>query len=71
MAREVAHDQFECPGCGETKHRCDFYAPRTKHTEVSHYCKACTRALRKRERKGTRAFEVRGELRQSNPKENL
>ena len=69
MAREIARDEFECPGCGEAKHRSDFYAPRTKHTEVSHYCKRCTSFLRRLERKGTRAFEARDKLRQSNPQE--
>jgi len=65
VAREVAHDQFECPGCGKTKCRSDFYAPHTKHTRVSHYCKRCTSFLRRLERKGIRAFEARDKLRQS------
>lgn len=63
MAREVEPDLFLCPGCEETKPRSDYYAPKTKHTGVAHYCKACSAKLRRHERKGVRAFQVRDKLR--------
>ena len=50
-------DEYRCPlprGCGHVKPKPDFYAPRTKSTEVSHYCKSCrarhAREARQRER---------------------
>lgn len=60
VAREVAHEQFKCPHCKETKRRSGFYEAKRKHTGVSHYCRECTRELRRGERRGVRAFEVRG-----------
>lgn len=44
MAARVGPDEYRCPpprGCGKIKPRSAFYAPRTKSTEVSHYCKVC------------------------------
>lgn len=44
MAARVGPGEYRCPhprGCGHVKPKDDFYAPRTKSTEVSHYCKKC------------------------------
>ncbi len=42
MAAQVGPDEYRCPGpCGQVKPKSAFYAPRTKSTEVSHYCKEC------------------------------
>lgn len=50
MAAKVRDGQYRCPECGETKPKHDFYAPPTKSTEVSHYCKGCECGRRRRNR---------------------
>lgn len=54
MAAKVRDGHYRCPGpCGQVKPRSDFYAPRTKSTEVSHYCKVCECGRRKENRERT------------------
>lgn len=43
MAAKVRDGFYRCPKCRQVKPKDDFYAPPTKNTEVSHYCKECHR----------------------------
>lgn len=66
MAAKVRDGYYRCPlpnGCGDAKPKHDFYAPRTKRNEVSHYCKKC-QSRHKREREAEdrrRQAEFEGE----------
>ena len=57
MAAKVGPDEYLCPGpCGQTKGWDDFYHPKTKATEISHYCKDCAREKQRHVRQLTSAY---------------